>query len=350
MQNTLEHLTRADWIRRLFGDGVPLLWCPPLTHYGAQGGIDVSRIQAHLRSIAPWVKGLLVPGSTGDGWELTSEERERVIEVALQAVRDLNLRLLIGALHPSSSEARKLMDHQASRLRTATPVEDDGQWLAQNRVCGFAVCPPRGSGLSQGQIDAELSSILDLGLPTALYQLPQVTENEMSSEVVSSLAQRFANFILFKDTSGKDAVAQSGADLHGVFLVRGMEGDYERWLKPTGGPYDGFLLSAANCFAEPLHRVIQCAQAGLIDEARSLSQRITDVIAGTFAAVTGLPEGNVFANGGKALDHFFAHGPKADRARGPRLHSGRVLPPEMLDAAGTLLTRHELMPGRGYLE
>ena len=46
---------------------------------------------------------------------------------------------------------------------------------------------------------------------------------------VAALAGEFPNFILFKDTSGADRVAQSGLDLGGVFMVRGAEvGGYSR--------------------------------------------------------------------------------------------------------------------------
>ena len=55
---------RGALIGRLLPEGVPKLWCPPLTHYDPQGGVDRDRIAAHLRNIAPYVKGLLVPGST----------------------------------------------------------------------------------------------------------------------------------------------------------------------------------------------------------------------------------------------------------------------------------------------
>ena len=342
--------TRDQWFQSLFPDGVPTLWCPPLTHYDAHGAIDTRRIRAHLHSIAPWVKGLLVPGSTGDGWELSEDESNRVLDIALELVGELKLRLLIGALHPSSSEAHRLILKRAERLPKPSQGDDTPERLTHHRVCGFAVCPPRGSTLSQQQIEADLSQILELGLPAALYQLPQVTQNEMSPEVVSRLAARFGNFILFKDTSGRDAVAQSGLDFRGLFLVRGMEGDYERWLRFTGGVYDGFLLSAANYFAEPLHRVIELVRTGHVDEAGALSKRITAVVTGTFTAVKSIPDGNAFANGGKALDHFFAHGPHADKLPGPCLHSGRSIPPEILQAAGTLLVQNELMPSRGYLE
>jgi hypothetical protein len=32
-------------------------------------------MSAHLAHIVPWVKGYLIPGSTGDGWEMDDEAK-----------------------------------------------------------------------------------------------------------------------------------------------------------------------------------------------------------------------------------------------------------------------------------
>ena len=37
---------RAALVRRLFPEGIPALWCPPLTHYTDDGGLDRDRIDA----------------------------------------------------------------------------------------------------------------------------------------------------------------------------------------------------------------------------------------------------------------------------------------------------------------
>jgi len=341
---------RAQWVARLLPEGVPSLWCPPLTHYDQNGIIDRERIAAHWRALAPWVKAMLVPGSTGDGWELTSQEQRQMIEVSLELARDFGLHVLIGALHSDAAEARNTISRYLTFIRDRTDPGEAHDGLVQARVCGFAVCPPRGAGLSQAKLETALVSILDLGVPVALYQLPQITQNEMSPELVAALAQRFGNFLLFKDTSGTDRVAQSGCDFADLFLVRGMEGDYARWLKEGGGPYDGFLLSGANCFAPQLHRLMQDLAAGRTSEANRLSDTLTQVVGEVFRLVDGIPVGNAFANANKALDHFMAYGAKAAAVTPPRLHAGSRLPTDVVRLTGEALTRHSLMPSRGYLE
>ena len=64
--------------------------------------------------------------------------------------------------------------------------------------------------LSQAAIASALTPIFQLGLPIAMYQLPQVTGNTMMPELVADLAKEFPNLILFKDSSGTDEVALSG--------------------------------------------------------------------------------------------------------------------------------------------
>ena len=325
--------TRADWHARLFPRGIPPLWCPLLTHYRDDGSLDHARIAAHLRHLAPHVKGFLIPGSTGDGWEMSDAEIRELLDRVAPAMAKLELHLLVGVLKTDAAEARRIIE--TTRLTNFT---------------GFTVCPPKGKDLPQETLRDALADILALGFPTALYQLPQVTQNEMSPETVADLAARFPNFILFKDTSGADRVANSGQNFSGVFLVRGAEGGYANWLKSGGGPYGGFLLSTANCFGRELHQVIELLRTGRREEARQLSDRLSAVVKEVFALVAGLPDGNAFANANKAMDHFFAHGPKAASVTPPRLHAGSRLPVEIIRQTGAALERHGFLPQRGYLE
>src|SRR5207245_10667771 len=121
-------------------------------------------------------------------------------------------------------------------------------------------------------------AMLQSGMPIARHQLPQITLNEMHPELVATLARQFPNFILFKDTSGADHVALSGQKLENVFLVRGAEGDYIRWLKAAKGPYDGFLLSTANCFARQFHQLIEDVAARRLKAAQARSEGWTGCI------------------------------------------------------------------------
>ena len=340
---------RTDLLARLFPGGIPRLWCPPLTHYDRTGAIDPVRMSAHLRQMSAHVRGFLIPGSTGDGWELNDREFWELFEIAWQSAAQLNFHWLIGALKADAGEALKSIQTIVSRIKNRTGQNDPQEALLAARVCGFAVCAPRGKSVSQAAMERALVPILELGLPVALYQLPQVTENEVGPELVSELAERFPNFVLFKDSSGNDRVVNSGKDLAGVVTLRGAEGDYARWLSNGSSGYGGFLLSTANCFASQLDEVIQSLLAGCTDASLEISSRVTAVIGDVFELVRPLRQGNIYANANKAIDHFAAYGPQAAARPGPRLHGGDVLSRELLERTGQALLRHKLMPQTGYV-
>lgn len=333
----------------LFPNGIPRLWVPPLTHYTADGSLDRSRIAAHLRHMAPYAGGWLVPGSTGDGWEMTAAEQRDLLDHVLAVAAACGASVLIGVLRTDGEAARRDILDTVAWLRRRAAVDDDQAALRANQVCGFTVCPPSGAERTQQQMLDALAAILSLNLPVALYQLPQVTGNEMSADTVESLATHHANFILLKDTSGHDRVAKAAVRLDGVYLVRGAEGDYAQWLKTTGGPYDGLLLSTANSFAPQLAKVISLLAEGEAQQARLLSNRLSTVVAEVFELVTGLPHGNAFANANKAMDHFMAYGESALGQPAPRLHAGSTIPFAVLRDTAAALQHHGLMPSTGYL-
>ena len=90
--------------------------------------------------------------------------------------------------------------------------------------------------------------------------------------------------------------------------------------------------------------------AGESGPARELSRRLSGAVEEVLKQAGGLRDGNPFANGMKAIDHYFAYGPGALKAPPPRLHAGSFLPADFLRATAEILRRQELMPGQGYLE
>ncbi len=333
-------------IATLFPGGVPTLWCPLLTHYTSVGEIDTARMSAHIRHMRRWVPAFLAPGSTGDGWEMPPEESDALIDFLIEEAAAQDFSLMVGILR---TQRGSVIPAITSILQRHTAGNADVSALAKKHICGFTVTPPKGKELSRENIHGELSAIAQTGVPLAIYQLPQITENEMSPETVAALVAEFPNVYMMKDTSGEDRVVRSGADLADLYLVRGAEGDYSSWIRSNGGSYDGFLLSTANCFAEPLSRMIQLIAEGDIAAADALSDRITRVVSAVFQDAAILEFGNPFANANKAIDHFFAWGPSAHTQPPPMTHSGSRLPEKLLATARDRLTKEGLFPAAGYM-
>jgi dihydrodipicolinate synthase/N-acetylneuraminate lyase len=341
---------RKKIIAELFPIGVPRLWCPLLTHYRDDGSIDFERMSRHFNHIVPSVKGYLVPGSTGDGWVLDEQQTLQVSDFAVQQAQKYDVHILLGVLKSDTETMIRTISAMLGVDVRRESRDKLNRILMDKHICGFTVCPPTGETLTQSEITTGLSAILDLGLPTALYQLPQVTGNEMEPATFAELERLYANAILFKDSSGEDRIALSDFDKGGIFMVRGAEGDYAIWLKDINGPYDGFLLSTANCFARELNKMIERLEGGDRGVAGEISVRLNSAVNAVFALVQPLTYGNPFTNANKAIDHFFAFGPDAAAADGPMLHGEVRLPADIIGETRDILVRCLLMPEKGYLE
>ena len=346
-----EHTRKAReaLIRRFFQEGIPRLWCPTLTHFSTPGQLDEMRIRKQWEYLSPYVKGVLVPGSTGEGWEMNDDDILQLLGVILDIAGATGIRVLIGVLKTDVSAMLESIEATMIYLKDRTGLQRNEDVLLASHVVGFTVCPPKGSQLSQSTLTEGLTEVAQLGLPLAVYQLPQVTGNEMTAETIEALAGQFPGFFLFKDTSGTDRVALSDLDFNGVFLVRGAEGSYHRWQVNAGGPYHGFLLSTANVFASQLTAVQTMLDVGQVDQAATLSGRISRVVEGCFRLVEDFPSGNAFTNANKVLDHIMAHGEEALEMDPPLLYSGIRLPGIFIEHAADLLHQEELFPVQGYL-
>ena len=342
--------SRSKLIHEIFPSGITGLWCPLLTHYKDDKSIDPDRMSAHLGHIVPWVRGFLVPGSTGDGWELSDVETLKVVEFAVKESRTHELFLLLGVLKPDAESMKKTIGDMLNLLRQMTGIDDAGQCLRAAGVCGLTACPPGGSMRSQAEIFESFAGILDMGLPVALYQLPQVTENEITPETFQRLVEKYPNLIFFKDTSGNDRIAQSGIDTGGIYLTRGAEKDYAGWLKGAGGLYDGFLLASANSFPKQLSSLIGYVRGGDLPSAKMISDKLSSIQNDMFTLVQSIPWGNQFTNVNKAIDHYNAFGPSAYLKEAPMLHAGVRMPGYVIPATGEILKRHDLMPQKGYMD
>ncbi len=338
---------REILVTTLFPGGIPRLWCPALTHFRAHGHIDHDRIARQLATLAPYAQGIMVPGSTGEGWDMTDAQVRELLSVTLQLAVELDLRVLIGVLRSELEQMLAVIEGTVSWLCEETGSPAGLAAMLNRNVVGFTVCPPTGSELTDAQLHDALAAVLELGHPTALYQLPQVTQNELSPRTVAQLADQYANFYLLKDTSGEDNVALAGLDLQGVFLVRGAEGQYERWLRSVGGPYDGFLLSTANCFARELAEIIELGP-GDVTAATATSQRVQAAVNACFALVQDLPVANPFTNANKIMDQVLAFGAQAVHRPAPYLANGAQLPIELIAKAAEVLQQNGLMPEEGY--
>lgn len=265
-------------------DGFPTLWFPPLTYYGPGGAIDTDRMISALGAIYPYSKGVLVPGSTGDGWVLTQDQQEYLVRFFLRGFDFGRFSMMIGALKPTADETLASIERWCEILCGESGVDDPDEAMKKLDVKAFVFCVPAGVDDRDSQI-REMSRMLDTGLPMAFYQLPLVTGVTVDPEVIAELACKFSNLIVAKDSGGRDEMARSGLLADRLMLLRGAEGDPSEMILGDAPIYDGLLLSTVNCFAREHSELMKGERtyAGYGDVIKEVFDAVEDPISNAFS-------------------------------------------------------------------
>lgn len=313
-------------------NGFPDLWFPPLTYYKEGGIIDTCTMTEALREVYPYSKGVLVPGSTGDGWVLSQDKQEDIVRFFLRGFDFGRFSMMIGALKQTSDETIESIRRWCEILAEESGKADPAEAMKVLDVKAFVFCVPAGTEDRDAQV-REMSKILESGLPMAFYQLPLVTGVTVDPSVIRELADKYDNLIIAKDSGGKDELAKSGLLRDRLMLLRGAEGDPSEMISGKSPIYDGLLLSTVNCFARE-HRE-------LMDGKRTYTG-YGDVIEEVFGTVTE-PVSNAFSDAVRAVCWAKAYGSEAE-ITDCYCYNGEKLPPELIGRACCSITRnmHEI--------
>ncbi len=306
-------------------NGFPDLWFPPLTYYREGGVIDYDKMTEALEAIYPYSRGVLVPGSTGDGWVLSQALQEDLVRFFLKGFGFGRFSMMIGALKPAAEETIASVRRWCEILSEESGKADPFEAMQDLDVKAFVFCVPAGISSRDDQL-REMSKVLDSGLPMAFYQLPLVTGVTVDPEVVAELADRYSNLIVAKDSGGKDEMAKSGLLKDRLMLLRGAEGDPSGMILGDKSVYDGLLLSTVNCFAKE-HR-------DLMDGSRTYAG-YGNVIEEVFGDVTD-PVSNAFSDAVRAISWAKAYGAEAEEVA-CYCFNGKNLSPELIGKAFTSL-------------
>jgi dihydrodipicolinate synthase/N-acetylneuraminate lyase len=316
------------------------LWVPLLSHYDPSGRLDLDRMAEQVKFLRPNVRQFLLGGSTGDGWDLEETAFEDLVDLAERpGLFGPENKLLFGLLRPSTEEVVRRAGVLARALDRCAGI--------QAELVGVAICPPIDANAGQAKIREHYEAVLAATvLPVALYQLPQVTHCMLEPDTVRALV-RNRRVTMFKDSSGNDVVAKTGA-VKGIIALRGAEGHYAEALPPAG-PYDGWLLSSGNSFPIALREMADALERGEKQKGKRLSDRISEAVERLFGAVVSLKFGNAFSNANRSADHLLAWGRNWRKAPPPQAHGGIFIPAETLTEVEQILRDTGFIPDHGYL-
>ncbi len=229
-----------------------------VTPFGADGGVDIERMQALVGRQVVGGVSLLVPcGTTGESVTMSTTEREAVIAATVEVGKG-RARVIAGT---GSNDTA----HAVEQSRRAAELGADAV---------LVVSPyynkPTQEGLYQ-HFRAVAEAVPET--PVVLYNVPGRTSSNIEAGTTLRLARDCANVVAVKEASGN--LAQIMEILRGRpegFLV--LSGDDAMTFAMIALGADGLISVASNEAPEPMSRMVNAALAGRWDEARALHYRL----------------------------------------------------------------------------
>lgn len=236
---------------------------PPLiTPLLAENRLDVAGLETLIEHVVEGgVHGLFILGTTGEGPSLTYDLRTELIERVCDQVGG-RVPVLVGITDASFGQALKVSD-AASRLGADALV----------------LAPPFYYRIDQGELSGFVNRLMDaIDPPVFLYDNPGLTGVAFDLGTVRELAGR-PEVIGFKDSSGD---AMRFHKLNGVLHESGIPlfvGPEELLAESLIMGADGGVPGGANIFPELYVGLHDAVQAGRIERAVALHERIMELSA-----------------------------------------------------------------------
>ena len=229
-----------------------------ITPFDKSENIDEQAFETLLNwTINKGTNGVFVVSSTGESWALSFEEKVRLFQLAVAVVKK-RVPVIAGVGVPSTREAVRLA--QAA------------QAAGVDYVCAV---PPSFVRPTQDELIAHYSALAQAtDLPLLLYNIPMLAGNVVAVPAVRTLAERFPRIVGIKDSSG-DLTLLNDLLLHrrpDFSVVTGID---TLVLPGLLAGSQGAILGSANVCPELALDIVRLFDAGRLDEARTVQNRLS---------------------------------------------------------------------------
>lgn len=309
------------------GIRVPRLWSAPINHYKMDKNsnkisIDYDKQSKHIEWISNYIDGHLINGSSGDGWELSMDDQINTIQNTLNTMinkPEICKPILFGCLQHTIDDKMTMIDQHISFLMKFYECDTEKDMLQKlyndknNPFVGFCINPTSNID-NDKEIEQGMEDILKKyeNYPFAIYQIPQITNSEISSQSLYKLCCKYENLIILKDTSEQDNLIKSGEHFGGLFLIKGGDKNMINHLMPKNDgvlTYDGLMFSTANNYPVLLKQMMDnLCNDNNIENALKISKQITNLFESTFELAKDYSFGNPYTNCAKMVDYFMSFG------------------------------------------
>lgn len=219
------------------------------------GNIDYQGLRQLLRyHVEAGTDNLCILGTTGEASSMTMEERQQVLQIAVEEVKGV-MPILVGTgtINPDNVKAQTLqaMDLGCDAALVVTP---------------YYVKPP------QRCLVQHMVTTADLGLPVVIYNVPGRTGVNFLDENIA-IASQHENVVGLKDATGDLTRVEQVRPLVGddFLLYSGDDGTSLEYLRRGG---DGFISVTANIAAAAMKDLVTAVREQRMDDADAINRRL----------------------------------------------------------------------------
>jgi len=245
------------------------------------GKVDEKALRELIEiQIANGIDGLVPCGTTGESPTLTHDEHDRVIEITIDAAKK-RVPVIAGTGSNSTAEALRLTKH-------AHEAGADGALIA----CPYYNKPTQEGLYQHFQLIAQ-----NVAIPIIPYNIPGRTGVNMSPELIARLA-KISNIVGVKEASGSLKQMNDVLDLCGPdFDVLSGDDGLTLPLMAIGGK--GIISVASNIVPADMAALVDSAEEGHMDKARTLHQKMSPLFDVLFVETNPIPVKAALAMMGK---------------------------------------------------
>jgi 4-hydroxy-tetrahydrodipicolinate synthase len=230
--------------------------------------------------IAAGTDGIVPCGTTGESTTLSHEEHDRVVEIAIDAVKK-RVPVIAGTGSNSTAEALRLTKH-------AFEAGADGALL---------VCPYYNRPTQEGLYLHYRTVAEKVPIPIIVYNIPSRTGTNMFTETLARLS-KIPNIVGVKEASGSikqmsDVIHMCGPD----FDVLSGDDIFTLPLLALGGK--GVISTVSNIVPGDMAGLVDAFLAGDLEKARALHFRMSPLIDAIFIETNPIPVKAALAMMGK---------------------------------------------------
>ncbi|MGH2445800.1 MAG: 4-hydroxy-tetrahydrodipicolinate synthase [Candidatus Limnocylindria bacterium] len=238
--------------------------------FQADGSLDEAAFRRLLaRQVAAGVSGISPVGTTGEAPTLSIQERDRLIELAVEAAND------------AGNEPRPTVVAGTGTNDTRATIEATRRAARLGADVALVVAPYYNRP-NQAMLEAHFLAIAEAGdLPVIVYNVPARTASNVSADTLLRLAAH-ERIVAVKEASGDlDQIAVIVRERPTGFAV--LSGD-DLWTLPVlalGG--DGVVSVAANEVPDAMVELCDAADQGDWTRARATHERLMPLFRANFA-------------------------------------------------------------------